>query len=58
MFKTILTIAAGLLYCTLLYCGAARAQDIYPNKPIKIVLGVAPSASTDFLSREFGRGLS
>ena len=58
MFKTILTIAAGLLYCTLLYCGAARAQDIYPNKPIKIVLGVPPGASTDFLAREVGRGLS
>ena len=58
MFKTILTIAAGLLYCTLLYCGAARAQDIYPNKPIKIVLGVAPGASTDFLAREVGRGLT
>jgi tripartite-type tricarboxylate transporter receptor subunit TctC len=58
MFKTILTIAAGLLYCTLLYCGAARAQDIYPNKPIKIVLGVPPGASTDFLAREVGRGLT
>ena len=58
MFKTILTVGAGLLYCTLLYCGAARAQDIYPNKPIKIVLGVPPGASTDFLAREVGRGLS
>jgi len=58
MFKTILTIAAGFLYCTLLYCGVARAQDIYPNKPIKIVLGVPPGASTDFLAREVGRGLS
>ena len=58
MFKTILTVGAGLLYCTLLYCGAARAQDIYPNKPIKIVLGVAPGASTDFLAREVGRGLT
>ena len=58
MFKTTLTIAAALLFSTLLYCGAARAQDIYPNKPIKIVLGVAPGASTDFLAREVGRGLS
>ena len=57
MFKTI--IAAGLLLCnTLLYCGAVQAQDIYPNKPIKIVLGVAAGASTDFLAREVGRGLS
>ena len=49
---------AVLMGSTLLYCGAAQAQDIYPNKPIKIVLGVAAGASTDFLAREVGRGLS
>lgn len=64
MFKTMITsvtpiVAAAALLCnTLLYCGAAQAQEIYPNKPIKIVLGVAPGASTDFLAREVGRGLS
>ena len=57
MFKTIIG-AAALLCNTLLYCGATQAQDIYPNKPIKIVLGVAAGASTDFLAREVGRGLS
>ena len=57
MFKTIIG-AAALLCNTLLYCGATLAQDIYPNKPIKIVLGVAAGASTDFLAREVGRGLS
>lgn len=64
MFKKIIasvtpSVAIAALLCnTLLYCGAAQAQEIYPNKPIKIVLGVAPGASTDFLAREVGRGLS
>jgi tripartite-type tricarboxylate transporter receptor subunit TctC len=64
MFKKIITsvtssfAVAALLCNTLLYCSAAQAQEIYPNKPIKIVLGVPPGASTDFLAREVGRGLS
>ena len=64
MFKTMITaatpiVAVAALVCnTLLYCTATQAQEIYPNKPIKIVLGVAPGASTDFLAREVGRGLS
>ena len=64
MFKKIITsvmpsLAVAALLCnTLLYCGAAQTQEIYPNKPIKIVLGVPPGASTDFLAREVGRGLS
>ena len=64
MFKKIIaavtpSLAVAALLCnTLLYCGAAQTQEIYPNKPIKIVLGVPPGASTDFLAREVGRGLS
>ena len=64
MFKTLIKagmpiVAVAALVCnTLLYCSAAQAQEIYPNKPIKIVLGVPPGASTDFLAREVGRGLS
>ena len=34
------------------------AQESYPNKPIKILVGLAPGASTDYLAREIGRGLS
>jgi tripartite-type tricarboxylate transporter receptor subunit TctC len=64
VFKTIITavrpfvVAAALLGHIFLYCDVVLAQDIYPNKPIKIVLGVAAGASTDFLAREVGRGLS
>ena len=35
-----------------------HAEDPYPNKPIKIIVGITPGASTDFLAREIGRGLS
>lgn len=37
---------------------SVAAQDVYPSKPIKIILGLTPGASTDFLAREVGRGLS
>ena len=33
-------------------------EEPYPNKPIKIIVGITPGASTDFLAREVGRGLS
>jgi tripartite-type tricarboxylate transporter receptor subunit TctC len=35
-----------------------KADEAYPNKPIKIILGITPGASTDFLAREVARGLS
>jgi len=37
---------------------SVRSEDPYPNKPIKIILGITPGASTDFLAREVARGLS
>jgi len=43
----------GLLQTALSY-----AQESYPSKPIKILVGLAPGASTDYLAREIGRGLS
>lgn len=49
---------ALLCSATLLPCTVLKAQETYPNKPIKIVLGVAAGASTDFLAREVARGLS
>ena len=36
----------------------AQAQEAYPNKPIKIILGLSPGAATDYLAREIGRDLS
>jgi len=37
---------------------SVQAEEPYPNKPIKIILGITPGASTDFLAREVARGLS
>ncbi len=49
---------ALLCSATMLPFSALMAQETYPTKPIKIVLGVAAGASTDFLAREVARGLS
>ena len=38
--------------------GFVIAQESYPNKPIKILVGLVPGASTDYLAREIGKGLS
>jgi tripartite-type tricarboxylate transporter receptor subunit TctC len=40
-------------------CGAlAHAQQDYPNKPVRIVIGLAPGGSTDVVARTVAHGLS
>lgn len=56
MFKTLLrgAIAAGLLVS-----GGAYAQEAgYPNRPIKLIVGLTPGASSDTVAREIASGLS
>jgi tripartite-type tricarboxylate transporter receptor subunit TctC len=48
----------SIILFSLLSIQLVWAQETYPNKPIKIILGLAPGASTDYLAREIGRGLS
>ena len=36
---------------------AARAQDAYPNKPVRIVIGFGPGSGTDILARMIGEEL-
>jgi tripartite-type tricarboxylate transporter receptor subunit TctC len=36
----------------------ARAQDVYPNKPITLVVPVPPGGAADFIARLVGRKLS
>ena len=47
-----------LLLATLAACAvmsvAAHAQDAYPNKPVKIVIGFGPGSGTDILARMIG----
>ena len=38
--------------------GAALAQQEYPAKPIRMIVGVAPGGATDILARAVGARLS
>jgi len=52
--KTILhTCLAGLLATQTMLVGAQPAQQPYPNRPIKVLVGVPPGGSTDALTRVF-----
>jgi tripartite-type tricarboxylate transporter receptor subunit TctC len=52
-------IKSGLIFfCAIFSFNIIHAQETYPNKPIKIIVGLSPGASTDFLAREVARGLS
>lgn len=39
-------------------CGAANAQQSYPNKPIRLIVGFAPGGNTDTVARVIGQRLS
>jgi len=52
-------IKSGLIFfCAIFSFNIIHAQETYPYKPIKIIVGLSPGASTDFLAREVARGLS
>src|SRR5215467_9164415 len=36
----------------------ARAQDIYPNKPIRFIVPLAPGGAIDFIARAVGERMS
>ncbi|WP_151447636.1 Bug family tripartite tricarboxylate transporter substrate binding protein [Lacisediminimonas profundi] len=46
------------LAASLVVCGSAQSQEAgYPNKPIKLIVGLTPGASSDFVAREIAKGL-
>lgn len=46
-----IALAAGML------CGSVSAQEAYPNKPIKIIVPLAPGGSTDVAARVIAEAL-
>jgi len=49
-------LAAAILGCTL--AGSVFAQDVYPNRPVKIIAAFPPGGATDVAARALGNQLS
>ena len=47
----------GMLGAASVWSSAARAQEIYPNKPVKIIVGMPAGSFTDLSARLIGDGL-
>lgn len=45
-------------FCLALTAGATQAQQDFPTKPIRMIVGVAPGGATDILARTIGTRLS
>lgn len=45
-------------FCLALVAGATHAQQDFPTKPIRMIVGVAPGGATDILARTIGTRLS
>jgi tripartite-type tricarboxylate transporter receptor subunit TctC len=50
--------ALGFAALALAYAGAARADDNYPNHPVRWLVGYPPGGSTDIVARLIGQYLS
>src|SRR5919198_313963 len=40
------------------FVGSARAQDVYPSRPIRFIVPLAPGGAIDFISRAVGERMS
>ena len=51
-------ILGGLGLAALLLAGAVQAQDKFPGRPVRLLVGFAPGSGTDFLARAVGQKLA
>lgn len=54
-WKTLFQVAIALGVASI---SAAHAQEGYPNRPIRLVVGLSPGASSDTAAREIAKGLT
>lgn len=58
MTRVLMALLPSAFAAALLISGAAYSQEAYPNRPIKLIVGLTPGASSDTTAREVAKGLS
>lgn len=53
-----LGLVLGLMFCALQFGHSVQAQDVYPSKTIRFILGQSPGGGTDILTRIFSKKLT
>ncbi|MBC5762936.1 Bug family tripartite tricarboxylate transporter substrate binding protein [Ramlibacter albus] len=57
MFRMIKTLLGAALSSAFVFAPAQAQEASWPNRPIKLIVGLTPGASSDTVAREFAKGL-